>query len=180
VSWDLFIAVLTAGLTLGGAVFLFHYQENTRRDHDRQSLAIALLAEINGLSNRFDQFGRKEILETKDGDYWRGYFRPAENLFPVYDCNTDKLGLFPTDLVEKIVDVYCHAKGFVSRCRAWDERYGNFERLNPLPDHHTLLTTHEELAHFFRLLKADAEGLGNKVQKLQEQLPKVAKPLGSD
>ncbi len=78
----------------------------------RRRLAVALSAEVRALLERYEQvFGAyiRELEEGKPLERLTGAFR--QEFFVVFDRNTDKLGLFGSEDLKRIVRAYVVAKG---------------------------------------------------------------------
>ena len=168
---QILLAVVTAALTISGGVFLFHYQEKKKTERDRLSLATALLAELSSVWERYMAIAGGSVVQTPSGEFWRGYFRPGDNHLAVYDSNTDKLGLFEPALVDALVDVSNHAKGFISRLRTWDRQFELFELQERSADIPTI--SKSEMVHWFQALKIDHEALEKKILAVRQSLSKV-------
>ena len=167
------LAILTAALTIGGLLWLFHHQKKIQDNHTRQCLSAALLAEITSLLDRYWEIAGKQVDAVKDGEFWSGYFRPGESWFTVYSQNADKLGLFEASLVKKIVEVYTHANGFASRLRAWDDLFARYEKHEVHPESSPYVPK-EQLVHWFGLLQKDQRDLIDKVNALKPSLQAIA------
>lgn len=106
------LATLT-GIVIG---FVLNWARDVRSEHGRTAtlrtrLAAALLAEITVLEDRYREMIVARLEQWKENERLElGEPIQVGNFFPVFDGNTDKLGLFESQDAKAVIRAYLIAK----------------------------------------------------------------------
>jgi hypothetical protein len=132
--WAALIGAVVGGLITGGVVLrqtrtLLNAETERRkeeREQEMQSVAVALLWEINQFYNVSIRNVNRALRMASPSDL--GFYVKPQNMmtFTVFESVAEKVGLFETDLVHSVVGYYGIAKAYMA---TFEDYRGAMERL---------------------------------------------------
>jgi hypothetical protein len=141
------------------AVVTVWVSERTHTRVERRRLATALYAEMATLSEYFHETVGRPLEEWTEGQPLRLAPATYENLFPVYNANLDKLGLFAPQVAMLLVRVHVEAREHLESLRR------AAEILQHNPSQHTI----DELGHRLQRELAQTRETHERVARMLRQ-----------